>query len=511
MHKLRECFKTSMMIAAFIMQASCAVGPDYVRPVIPVPEKFKEAKNKKIFDAKQNKQWKIAEPKDCEHRGEWWRIFHDKELNKLEARLNASNQTVMTAAANYRQARALVDEARASFFPTVTGSLSMTHQKGSGSSSFVSTSSTGSTTTGIATSGTTGSIVSSSHSWLLDASWEPDIWGLVRRQVEASFTGAQASAALLGATQLSAQGSLAQYYFQLRALDSDQKFLNDTVKSYKKALQITRNQYKSGTAARSDIVQAQSQFESAQALAINNGINRAIYEHAIAVLIGEAPANLSIPFKTLKQVPPPIPVTVPSILLERRPDIAQAERLMAQANAQIGVAKAAYYPTIALTASANSSARNAGLAQLFQFPTIGWAYGPQLTQLIFDGGLRNATVAAAYAGYDSTVASYRQVVLTAFQDVEDNLSTLRILNEQAVKQNQAAASARFALKLVLNQYQAGIVVYSSVITAQITAFAAEKSAIDVTGLRMTAAVGLIKALGGSWEDTANYETVWSNQ
>jgi len=494
-------YRWSTLTLIIPLLASCAVCPDYKRPPVEVTAKFKEAHNKMVISARGNKQWKIAEPKDQQNRGEWWRVFNDGMLNKLESRLNASNQTIATAAANYRQACDLVDEARASFFPTLNGSVALTRQKGSGSTSFVSTSSTGTTSTGIASSSTTtaGSRIYSSHSWNLNASWEPDIWGLVRRTVEASRAGAEASAALLGATALSAQGSLAQFYFELRAVDSDQKFLNDTVTAYKKILQLTRNQYKSGVASRADIVQAQSQLESAQALAINNGINRAVYEHAIAVLIGVPPAELSIPFKPLKRPPPPIPLVVPSALLERRPDIAQAERLMAQASAQIGVAVAAYFPTLPLTASVTSSARNAGLSQLFQFPSVGWAYGPQLAQLIYDGGLRAATVAAARAGYDSTIASYRQVVLTAFQDVEDNLATLRILNQQAVVQNQAAASARKALQLTINQYRAGTVIYSTVLTAQISAFTAEKSALDVTGLRMTASVGLIKALGGGWD------------
>ena len=473
-----------------LLLSSCAVGPDYVRPPVKTPAKFKEAKNR---------HWKVVHPNDACERGEWWRIFHDEKLNSLEEQLNDSNQNIVAAAANFRQASALVDEARASYFPTLSGSLSIQRQKGGGSSSFVSTSSTGTTSTGSAVTGSAGLHVFSSHSWILDSTWEPDIWGLVRRQVEASAASAQSSAALLAVTRLSAEGSLAQYYFELRSLDADQKFLNATVKSYKEALQLTRNQYNSGVASRADIVQAQSQLESAQALMINNGINRAIYEHAIAVLIGEPPANFSMPFMPLTQTPPSIPLMLPSQLLERRPDVAQAERLMAQTNAQIGVAKAAYFPTLALNASASVSATNAGFSQLFQVPNVAWAYGPQLTQLIFDGGLRDATVAAARAGYDSAVASYRQVVLAAFQDVEDNLASLRILGEQAVVQNKAAASAKLALKLVINQYKSGTVAYSSVITAQINAFAAEKSAIDVTGLRMTSAVGLIKALGGGWE------------
>jgi len=474
------------------------VGPDYVRPSAPVPCHYKEAKHQKIMGDKSH-LWKIAEPQDACQRGEWWRIFHDKKLNQLEDQLNLANQSVIAAYANYRQARAIVDEARANYFPTLSGSLSVLRQKGTGSSAFISNSSSGSSS-GIATTSTAGgSRVFSTHSWILDASWEPDLWGLVRRTVEADVASAQASAALMAVTQLSAQASLAQYYYQLRYLDTDQKILDETVASYKQALQLTKNQYRSGVAAQADIVQAQSLLESAQALAINNGINRAVFEHAIAVLIGVPPANFCLPFHPLRGNPPPIPLSVPSCLLERRPDIAQAERLIAQANAQIGVATAAYFPTITLTGTANSTVNNAGLSQLFTLPTLGWSYGPQISQLIFDGGLRAATIAAARAGYDSTVASYRQTVLAAFQDVEDNLATLRILNREIIVQRQAVASAEKALMLVINQYKAGTVAYSSVITAQINAFTAKKTAADVAGQRMTAAVGLVKALGGGWD------------
>lgn len=320
--------------------------------------------------------------------------------------------------------------------------------------------------------------------------------GLVRRTVEASEMGAEASGDLLAYTRLSAQGSLAQYYFEMRALDTDQEMLNNTVVAYKKTLQLTKNQYASGVASRADIVQAQSQLEAAQASAINNGINRAIYEHAIAVLVGIPPANFSLRSRPLTNIPPPVPIGVPSDLLERRPDIAQAERTMAQANAQIGVAVAAYYPALTLTASGSFFGK--GLSHWISMPQLGWAYGPQLTQIIYDGGLRAATVRAAEAGYCSTLSSYRQTVLTAFQNVEDNLATLRILNKEAIVQNQAMVSAKLALKLVINQYKSGTVPYSSVITAQIAAFTAEKNAADITGLRMNATVGLILALGGGW-------------
>jgi NodT family efflux transporter outer membrane factor (OMF) lipoprotein len=493
-------YRQMMWLWIPLFLSACAVGPDYVRPSAVVPASFKEAKGKKVMGSKRSKDWKIAQPCDAKDRGAWWTVFNDRELNRLETQLNISNQTILNAEANYRQARALVDEARASFFPTLTGSITVTRQKqGTGATFFSSTSgvttSTGSASTG--TGGVSKTPINTTHSLLLNGSWEPDIWGLVRRTVEASAAGAQASAALLASTRLSSQASLAQYYFELRGLDTDQKLLDDTVKNYKKALRLTRNQYVSGVASRADVVQAQSQLEAAQATAINNGILRAQYEHAIAVLIGVPPSNVVLPPHVRKTTPPPIPLELPSALLERRPDVAQAERLMAQANAQIGVAVAAYYP--ALTLSGSASATGKGLAHFFSIPTLGWAYGPQLSDVIYDGGLRSATVRAASAGFDATVASYRQTVLAAFQDVEDNLASLRILAAEAVVQDQAVASAKLALKLVINQYKAGTVPYSSVITAQTTAFTAEKNAADINYLRMTSAVGLIKALGGGWD------------
>lgn len=486
---------------------ACTVGPDYKRPPVQIPMKFKEAK----------KGWKMAKPQDNCDRGKWWKIFNDPQLDALENQLIASNQTVQNAAANYQQALALVDEARASYFPTLSGSVSITRQR-QGASSFSSTSSSASSSSLLAGSTTSSSTTSSapissvtntarssgsagttftSHSWLLNATWEPDIWGSVHRTVEAGVAGAQASGALLALTRLSAEASLAQYYFELRGVDNDQRLLNKTVFDYKKSLKLTQNQYKSGVAARVDVVQAQSQLESAEASALNNGIIRAQYEHAIAVLIGQPPENFSISAEHVTIKTPRIPLGVPSLLLERRPDIAQAERLMAQANAQIGIAVSAYFPS--LTLSGATSMASPGYAHWFAMPDLGWSIGPQLAETFFDGGLRSATVAASRANYKATIASYRAIVLAAFQDVEDNLSSLRILQSETLVQNKAAADARLALKLVTNQYKAGTVAYSNVITAQIAAYNAEKIASDSRYLEMTSAVGLVKALGGGWD------------
>jgi NodT family efflux transporter outer membrane factor (OMF) lipoprotein len=482
--------KIAILSVAMIMLTACAVGPDYKRPCVPTPAKFTEA----------DKNWKTATPHDQQDRGAWWEIFHDPKLNALENQVNISNQTIATALAQYQQARALVAESRAAFFPLITANADITRQRqGSGSASFVSTSTTGALSTGSATTGGGGGStnpVTTTHTLGLDASWEPDLWGTIRRTVEASEAGAASSSALLANTRLSTQASLAQFYYQLRALDKDQQILDRTVADYQHALTLTQNRYKVGVAAQTDVIQARTQLESAKALAINNGINRAQLEHAIAVLIGKPPEEFNIPPSPLNSLPPAIPLSVPSALLERRPDIASAERLMAQANAQIGVAIAAYFPTLTLTASANET--HPDFSHWFSVPDLSWAIGPQLAQTIFDGGLRKATVAAARYNYNATAATYKQTVLAAFQDVEDNLVSLRTLHKEYLVQARAAADARLSLQLITNQYKAGTTAYSDVITAQTTAYNAEKTAADVIGLEMTSAVGLIKALGGDW-------------
>ncbi|MDR3443423.1 MAG: efflux transporter outer membrane subunit [Legionella sp.] len=479
-----------------LLLPACMVGPNYVRPPVVGAPEFKEAKGK-MAAGPISKNWKPIKPQDDMDRGEWWLVFNDPVLNDLEQQLNKYNQNIATTQATYLQSLAIVDQARASFFPTLTSAFNIFRQRqGGGATSFISTSG-GTTSVGTATTGTQSTAkTATNYSGILNATWEPDIWGLVRRTVEADSAAAQSNAALIRVTRLSAQGALAQYYFELRTLDKNQIFLANTVTSYNKILTLTRNQYKAGVAALADVVQARSQLESAQASALNNGILRGQYEHAIAVLIGRPPAYLSLQNMPLRAKPPTIPLSVPSIWLERRPDIAQAERLMQNASALIGVATAAYYPNLSLTGS--TSAAGNSFHKLIHTPSIGWSAGLQVAETIFDGGLRAATVRAAKEGYWAQVAAYRQVVLTAFQDVEDNLVALRILREQSVVQNKAAASARLALKLVVNQYKAGTVNYASVLTAQIAAFSAEQTANNVDGLQMTAAVGLIKSLGGGW-------------
>lgn len=451
--------------------SGCTVGPDYHRPSMPVPTSFKEA---------HTKNWNKATPADLFQRGKWWTVCHSPTLNALETQLTVNNQNIIAADAQYRQARALVDEARASYFPTLNTSLSSTRQyQGSNTSSSGSSKSASTTTNNQAN---------------LNASWELDTWGSTRRTVEATVAAAQSSEAQLAATRLSAQAALAQYYFELRGVDSDRELSNKTVKDDKKALQLTLNRLHQGTGSMVDVVQARSQLENAEALDIHLNIIRGQYEHAIAVLIGKAPADFSLPSNPFYGLPPHIPLQLPSALLQRRPDIAAAERKMAQANAQIGVAIAAYFPT--LTFSPTASVQS--FSDWFSAPIYSWSIGPLLAETLFDGGLRAATTKAARANYDATVAQYRQTVLSAFQDVEDNLIALRVLKSQAIVQNQAAKDAKLALTLVMNKYKAGIASYPDVITAQINAYAAEKAAVDVTTLRMTSSVGLIKALGGGW-------------
>ena len=483
-----------LFLLAFLI-TSCKVGPDYQKPTVSIPKNYKEAKKKK---------WVKAKPADLQSRGNWWTVFHDKKLNQLELALNISNQNITSAIAQYAQARALVDEARASFFPNLAASASLVYQNNNngfgGGGSAVNNSSNINVNNSNSGNNNNGFIFGNGSSQIgLNASWEPDIWGATRRDVEAATAGAESSAANLGAVQLSEQASLAQYYFELRGVDSDQVLLNKTVVADKKILTLTKNQYHFGTASMMNVAQARGQLETAQANAIKNGVNRALYEHAIAVLIGKPPAELTLKSRPFFGKPPTVAAELPSQLLERRPDIAQAERNVAQANANIGVAVSAYYPSVILTPSFTAQNNQAtDFNDWFSFPLLVWSVGTNLAETIFDGGLRHATVAAAKANYQSTVAIYRQTVLTAFQNVEDNLAALRILKNQAVAQNAAARDAQLTLALTVNQFQQGTVAYPNVYTAQVSAYAAEKNAVDVTTLRMTYTVALIKALGGNW-------------
>jgi len=467
---------TALAAALAMFIAGCAVGPDYQRPTTTVPASYKEAPE----------GWKVAQPADQTDRGTWWTVYNDERLNELETRLNQSNQSIAQFAAAYRQARALVSEARAAYFPTI-GAAASAARSGTGA---------GNRSTNSSSFGQQGS-VNSQFSLSLDASWEPDLWGSVSRTVTAQKAGQQGAAADLANARLSAQATLAQSYFQLRSLDAQQKLLDETVAAYEQSLKLTQNQYAQGIVARSDVIQAQTQLQSAQASAIDNGVARAQFEHAIAVLVGEPASTFSVPPIPLDATPPTVPVQMPSAILERRPDIASAERKAAAANEQIGIEMAAYFPT--LTLSAQGGFESSVLSQLLRAPSRFWTLGPDIAATIFDGGLRSARTEAARAAYDQNVATYRQTVLTAFQDVEDNLASLRILEKEIVVQQQAVESAQQALAIINNQYKAGTVAFISVLTAQTTAFTAQQKLANIAGQRMVSSVGLVKALGGGWD------------
>ncbi|MFC5473466.1 efflux transporter outer membrane subunit [Paraherbaspirillum soli] len=458
--------KTCLALAiSSLLLSACALGPDYVRPTTEAPAAFKEMKD-----------WKTATPQDQELHGKWWEAYQDPQLNALVEQVNISNQNLAQAEAQFRQARALVQSARSSYFPTVSASASST-RAGSASSRV-------------------GSRIATTDSVGLNAGWEPDLWGRISRTVEASRASAQASASDLQATRLSAQSSLAEDYLQLRVIDAQQTLLEDTVAAYQKSYQLTQNQYAVGVVSKADVIQAQTQLKSAQAQALDNGVLRSQLEHAIALLTGQAASDFSITPAPLVAVLPTIPVGIPSALLERRPDISAAERRAAAANAQIGVAKAAYFP--ALTLSAAGGFQGSSFAHLLTLPNRFWSLGPALAATLFDGGLRHAQSEQALAGFDASVAAYKQTVLTGFQEVEDNLAALRILEQEAQVQDETVQSARLAVTLILNQYRAGLVSFTSVATVQATALSAERTALDIQRRRFSASVLLIKALGGGW-------------
>ena len=449
--------------------SGCAVGPDYKRPEVQITPSYKEAG-----------EWKPAQPQDDFDRGKWWGAFGDPQLNALVGQVEVSNQNVLVAEARFGQARALAAASRAAYFPTLDADVSVVRSR---------------SPTGVI-GGTTAGRIITNRSASLSSAWEADLWGRLRRTVESSEAGAQASAADLAAARLSAQAELASSYFQLRILDAQRRFLEDTVAAFQKSLDLTKNRYDAGVAAKVDLVQAETQLKSTQADAIDTGVQRAQLEHAIAVLIGKAPAEFSIAPVPLAVTMPRIPMGLPSELLERRPDVAAAERRVAAANAQIGVAKAAYFPSLTLSASYGS--RSADASQWFTVPSRFWSIGPALAQSIFDAGLRRAQTEQAIAAYDATVAQYRQAVLAGFQEVEDNLAALRILGEEAEVQESAVRAARESVLLTTNQYKAGIVSYINVVTVQTTQLSNERTAMGILGRRLVAAVTLVKALGGGW-------------
>jgi NodT family efflux transporter outer membrane factor (OMF) lipoprotein len=461
--------KHRALLLGLAVLAGCAVGPDYQRPPVDVPAGYKEVAG-----------WKPAQPQDDTGRGEWWEMFGDPTLNGLIEQVEISNQTVLATEAQYRRAQAIVAASRASYFPSVSLDAAVTRSR---------------SPIGVI-GGTTAGRTITNRSASLDAAWELDLWGRIRRTAESSEASAQASAADLAAARLSSQAALASSYLLLRTIDEQKRILDESVAAFQKSLELTKNRYDAGVAAKVDVVQAETQLKSTLADSIDLGVQRAQLEHAIAVLVGKAPSALTIAPAPFALKMPEIPADVPSALLERRPDIASAERLVAAANAQIGVAKAAYFPSLTLSGSYGSRAGDA--ATWFTAPSTFWAYGPALAQSIFDAGLRRAQTDQAIAVYDATVAQYRQTVLAGFQEVEDNLATLRILEEEAKVQEEAVRAARESVILTTNQYKAGIVSFINVVAVQTAWLNNERAAMVVLGRRLVAAVNLLKALGGGW-------------
>ena len=468
-----------MLSSVALASAACAVGPTYKKPDVPVPPAYKEVP---ASQSSIGGPWKPARPSDDTGRGKWWEVFGDTGLNGLEEQVAVSNQTVAQAEAAFRGARALARGARAGFFPTLSAGASVTRSSG------VTTHSPG--TPGVPASTVT------TYSVPVDLSWEADVFGRIRRNVEAGVAGAQASAADLEAVRLAIQAELAIDYFTLHGLDAQRQLLDSTADGYQTALRLTTNRYNQGVVSGVDVAQAETQLETTRAQAIDLGVARAQLEHAIAVLLGKPPADLTFLEEPIRVAPPEIPVGLPSELLERRPDIAASERRVAAANALVGVATAAYFPTFTLAASGGYE--SSSLTKFFSLPNRVWSLGPALFETLFDGGRRRAAREQAVATYDATVASYRESVLAAFEDIEDDLATLRILAEEAAQQSAAVTAAERSLTLAKNRYEGGITTYLEVVTAQTVALANERTAVDLLTRRMTASVDLVRALGGGW-------------
>jgi NodT family efflux transporter outer membrane factor (OMF) lipoprotein len=459
-------------LIALLLLAGCAVGPDYEKPAAPESPAFRETPA----------GWKEAQPRDEIARGKWWEIFGDAELNALVEKVDAGNFTLAAAAARQRQAQAAVTIARSGLFPGLDADLSVTRSRSPAGSA----------------GGVTQGRTTTSRSVSLGASWEIDLWGRVRREVEAASAEAQASAGDVASARLSLQAELATSYFALRLLDVQGKLFDDTVAAYRTSLELTNNRYNAGVAARADVVQADAQLKSALSQSVDFGVQRAQLEHAIAVLTGVPPSQLAVAQRAEYSAQlPAIPPGMPSELLERRPDVAAAERRVAAANADIGVAKAAYFPSLILNAAFGFRSNDA--SAWLTAPSRFWSLGPALALTVFDAGRRGAISDQAIAGYDATVADYRQTVLVAFAEVEDNLAALRVLDEEARLQRDSVDAARESLQLTLNQYKAGTVSFLNVVIAQTALLAEQRAAVQVLNRRLAATVGLVRALGGGWK------------
>lgn len=474
--------------ALSLVLPGCVVGPKYHPPVTPPPAAiYKEAPTQ----FKETEGWTVAQPADAKLRGKWWEIFNDPELNALEDQLNINNQSIKQYFENFMEARAVVREARTQYFPTLSVVPSVTHSRASANLGAASLNATG--------TGTTSSpqLQSTLYSLPLEASWEPDLWGKVRNTVREAQYAAQVSAADLENERLTEQASLAEYFFEIRGQDKLKQIYNETVEADQKALELNKAAYENGVGDQISVVEAQTTLESAQAGATNVAIARAQYEHAIAMLIGKAASGFSIPVKPMTVAPPPIPVGVPSDLLERRPDIAAAERTMAEANAQIGIAYAAYYPN--LTLSAEGGFESSALKNWLSWPSRFWSVGASIPETIFDAGLRRATVQQYVATYNADLAAYRQTVLTGFQQVEDSLAEVRILSQEVQQEQQVVNSAQTYLQLEQARYDTGIDPYVDVLVAKTTLLSNEQTLNNLQVEEMTSAVALVESLGGGWD------------
>jgi NodT family efflux transporter outer membrane factor (OMF) lipoprotein len=463
--------------------AGCTVGPKYHTPPADTPAAYKELTP---ADYKNTEGWKVAQPKDDALRGKWWEIFGEPQLNALEEKVNVSNQNIAAAAASFFAARALVKEARSQLFPRVTANPAITVQRPSATLS--SGKAEGSTSSPTSTF--------TEYTFPFNATWEPDLFGRIRNTVRSAAYGAQASAADLENTRLTVQADVAVDYFQLRGQDALKQLLDSTVVAFQQSLDLTRALYETGIDSDEAVAQAETQLEATQAENAALGVQRAQFEHAIAMLTGQPASTFSIPIEPLSSSPPAIPFGIPSQLLERRPDIAAAERLVAQANAQIGIARAAYFPTVTLSAAAGFE--SSSFLNWFSWPSRFFSMGPAAAEALFDAGLRRATMEQFRAQYDETVANYRQTVLTAFQQVEDNLASLRILSVEIQYQDTAVKSAEKSLAIAKDRYSLGIDPYLNVLTAQTALLSNQETAVNLRIQQMTASGGLIEALGGGW-------------
>ncbi|HEY3822302.1 MAG TPA: efflux transporter outer membrane subunit [Polyangiaceae bacterium] len=471
--------------------SGCNVGPRYVRPTVRSPAAFKEGAPE-AYNSLPPGTWQPARPQDAMLKGPWWRVFNEPELDALEARLEVDNQTIAQSFQSFMAARAQVNEARAGYYPTLTVNPSVNHSVGGAVGAGAAISGGGATGAPVTTGG-----VTNFYALPLEASWAPDLWDRVRNSVRQYQYAAQVSAADLENTRLTEQAALAVYYFELRGQDSLQDLYDRTVAADKEALELTRAQSETGVGTEEAVAQAEVTLENAEATGIGVATNRALYEHAMAMLIGQPASSFAMPVRVLETPVPPIPIGVPSRLLQRRPDVAAAERTMAQANALIGVEMAAYYPSLTLTGS--GGLESSALGTLFSLPALFWSLGASASETIFDGGLRDATVAQYKALYKADVAAYRQTVLVAIQQVEDYVATLRILSRQIARQEVATRSARRYLDLATDRFKTGLDPYLNVITAQTTLLGDQQTLVTLRVSEMTAAVQLVQALGGGWD------------